>query len=109
MWYEKLTKSSKEETLIENLKTAKDGYSEAQCLFLSKISKSDPKLSLGIGNCKEKHSAICRVEPQKVNVLKETSNFPCLAEHRIQRQKRSTAEKNQQTGDKRKGKGLNVF
>ena len=109
MWYQNLATSPNEENLIENLKTANDGYSEEQCLFLSKISKLDQKLSLDVGNCKEKHSAICRVEPQNVNVLKETSNFPCLAEHGIKREKRSATDKTLHTGDKDKGSVLNVF
>ena len=106
MWHKKLRKLPRDQNQLENLKIVEDGYSDGECLFMSKTSKLDAKLSLNVGSCKEKHPTICRVEQQKINILAENSKFPCLVESRVGRRKRSTEDKNQQAGDGIKGKLL---
>ena len=109
MWYNKLSKLPKDQSLLENLETASDGFLDVECLLMSKISKLDPKLSIRIGNCKEKHSVICRAEIQKINSLKETSKFPCLATSDKGRAKRSPKEENHGKGENDTGKLFNIF
>ena len=109
MWYNKLGKLPKDESLLENLEAASDGFLDVECLLMSKISKLDPKLSIRIGNCKEKHSVICRAEIQKINSLKETSKFPCLETSSKGRAKRSPKEENHGKGENDTGKYFNIF
>ena len=109
MWYNKLSKLPKDESLLENLETASGGFSDEECLLMSKISKLDPKFSLRMGNCKEEHSVICRAEIQKINSLKETSKFPCLATSNKGRAKRSPKEDNHGKGENDTGELSNIF
>ena len=109
MWYNKLSKLPKDESLLENMKTASEGFSDEECLLMSKISKLDPKFSLRIGNCNEKHPVICRAEIQKINSLKESSKFPCLATSSKGRAKRSPKQENHGKGENDTGKFFNIF
>ena len=77
IWYEKLSKSSKDEILPENLKSVGNILSDEECLIMSKISKLDPMFSVGVGDCIMKRSVVCRVEPQKINPLTRPGKFPC--------------------------------
>ena len=103
MWFNKLGNASNDENRLENLKRVEAGYSDEECLFMSKISKAEPKYSLSVENCKKKHSAICRIDPQETNVLKEPSMFPCLAEKPGGRVKRSTTGERYQKEQDTKG------
>ena len=103
MWFNRLNNASNDENRLENLKRVEAGYSDKECLFMSKISKAEPKYSLSVGNCEEKHSAICRIDQQKTNVLKEPSMFPCLAEKPGGRVKRSTTGERYQKEQDTKG------
>ena len=73
------------------------------------LLKLDPKLSLRMGNCKKEHSVICRAEIQKINSLKETSKFPCLATSNKGRAKRSPKEDNHGKGENDTGELSNIF
>ena len=89
MWYDKLDKS---DNLLQNLNLAKDGLSDVSCLIMGKYSKSpDLKFSLAVDACSEKHSAVCKYNPQMTASLPEPPKFPCLTTNRKNRRKRSTS------------------
>ena len=92
MWYDKLSKFSKDEILPENLKLGENELSDSECLVLSKMSKLHPKLSVNVGDCNSKRSVVCRVEPQKINPLTRPEKFPCLQSSDFGRRKRSPNE-----------------
>ena len=101
MWYDKLNGPSNDEHLLENVK---DGITAAECLVMSKNSMLDPTFILSVGDCTKKHSAICRVAPQRINALTRPPKFPCMQSDRVRRRKRSLhKEKNQ---ERLKNKGL---
>ena len=87
MWYDKL---NKDDSLVQNLKQASEKVSNVQCLVMSKVSESEPKFSLKVQDCNEKHPVVCRVEPQKIADLTDTPKFPCLAQNQVNRRKRDT-------------------
>ena len=89
IWYHELSKSSKDEILPENLKSAENKLSDDECLIMSKISKLDQKISVGVEDCNRKHSVVCRVEPQKINPLTRPGKFPCQKPNYFGREKRS--------------------
>ena len=93
MWYNKLNRSSKEKNLIENLDIAAGGLSDSECLTMSKISKSDTKLSVNVADCNRKHSIVCRMEPPTINPLTRPGKFPCLPRNYFVRKRRSTDDK----------------
>ena len=103
MWYEKLSQSPKDENLLQNLNQASDEVSDVKCLTLNKVSKSDPKFSLRVLDCNEKHAAICRVKPQMINDLTKPPKFPCLALNQDGRRKRSTHNSSRQKRENDKG------
>ena len=92
MWYDRLSKLSKDEILPENLKLGENELSDSECLVLSKMSKLHPKLSVNVGDCNSKRSVVCRVEPQKINPLTRPEKFPCLQSSDFGRRKRSPNE-----------------
>ena len=104
MWYDKLSKSSGDGLLLENLSLAEDGLLKEDCLIMSKTSKSNSMFSLSAVKCNEKHSAICRFEPPMMDAKTKPSKFPCLRTNFGGREKRSLREK----GNLKKGsiKGL---
>ena len=98
MWYDRLSKLSKDEILPENLKLGENELSDSECLVLSKMSKLHPKLSVNVGDCNYKRSVVCRVDPQKINPLTMPEKFPCLQSSDFGRRKRSPHEhENQKT------------
>ena len=101
-WYDKIAEASKGEYLLKSLSLVKDGISDTECLVMSKNSLLDPKFSLSVGDCNKKHSAICRVAPQKINALTRPPKFPCMPD-RGRRRKRSLDEENNQKRPKIKG------
>ena len=86
MWYDKL---NKDDSLVQNLKQASEKVTDAQCLVMSKVSESEPKFSLKVQDCNEKHPVVCRVEPQQIADLTDTPKFPCLAPNQVNRRKRT--------------------
>ena len=92
MWYDALSKSSSNDTLLENLNVAKDGYSDAECLVMKKYSKLNPKFSLAVDVCNRKRTAICRVDPQMISSVTQTPKFPCLTKSSADRRKRNAAQ-----------------
>ena len=92
MWYDNLSKSSKDEILPKNLKLDENELADTECLVLSKVSKLDPKFSINVGDCINKRSVVCRVEPQKINPLTRPQKFPCLKPSDSGRRKRSANE-----------------
>ena len=103
MWYDKL---DQDENLLENFMHASEIITDAQCLVMDKVSKSDPKFSLKIDDCTKKHAVVCRVEPQRMIYLTETPKFPCLKPYQADRRKRSPQDEYQPEGEK--GRGLLV-
>ena len=103
MWYDALSKSSNNDTLLENLNLAKDGYSDLECLVMKKYSKLNPKFSLAVDVCNRKHKAICRVDPQMISSVTETPKFPCLTKNLADRRKRSINAAHGQEIEKDKG------
>ena len=101
MWYDKL---DRDENLLKNFKHASEMITDAQCLVMNKVSKSDPKFSLKIDDCTEKHPVVCRVEPQRIIDLTETPKFPCLKPYQANRRKRSPEDEYQH--EDQKGRGL---
>ena len=93
MWYEKLSQSSKDKNLVENMDIAAGGLSESNCLILSRISKLDTKLAVNVEECTKKHSVVCRMEPQMINPLTRPGRFPCLPPNHSVRTKRSIDDK----------------
>ena len=96
VWYKKLSQSSKDKNLIENMDIAAGGLSESNCLILSRFSKLDTKLAVNVEECTKKHSVVCRMEPQMINPLTRPGKFPCLPPNHSVRTKRSTDEKEHQ-------------
>ena len=92
MWYDALSKSSTNDTLLENLNLAQDGYSDMECLAMKKYSKSNPKFSLAVDVCNRKRTAICRVDPQMISSVTQTPKFPCLTKSSADRRKRNAAQ-----------------
>ena len=81
MWYNKLSKSKKDDNSLENLSMAADGKeidAVSKCLVMRKYSKLNPKFAFAAQSCGEKHSAICRLDPQMVSPVTEAPKFPCL-------------------------------
>ena len=103
MWYDKL---DRDENVLKNFKHASEMITDAQCLVMNKVSKSDPKFSLKIDDCTEKHAVVCRVEPKKIIDLTETPKFPCLKQYQANRSERSPQDEYQPEGEK--GRGLLV-
>ena len=101
-WYDKIAEASKSEYLLKSLSLVKDGISDTECLVMSKNSLLDPEFSLSVGDCNKKHSAICRVLPQKINALTRPAKFPCMRD-RGRRRKRSLDEESTQEIPKIKG------
>ena len=101
-WYDEIDEASKSEYLLKSLSLVKDGISDTECLVMSKNSLLDPKFSLSVGDCNKKHSAICRVAPQKINALTRPPKFPCMPD-RGRRRKRSLDEENNQKRPNIKG------
>ena len=93
MWYDKLGKSSEDNLLLENLNLAEDGLVNKDCLIMSKTSQSNSMFSLSAARCEERHSAICRFEPQMNNAKTKPPKFPCLRTRFGGRGKRSSDEK----------------
>ena len=102
IWYDKLSNSIMDESLIQNLNQAKDGISDDQCLVMTKVSSSDPKFSLGIQDCNVKQAAICRVKPQMMATPPKPPKFPCLNLNQVERRKRSSEDEKLQ----KKGKNI---
>ena len=92
MWYDKLRKSMKDESFLQNLNQAKDGISDDQCLVMNKMSSSDPMFSLGIQDCNMKQAAICRVKPPLIVTPPKPPKFPCLNLNQVARRKRSSED-----------------
>ena len=103
MWYDKLNGPSNYEYLLENVNQLKDGTSDTDCLVMSKNSMLDPELFLSIGDCTKKHSAICKVAPQRVNALTRPPKFPCMQSDHLRRRKRSLHEEKDQERPQNKG------
>ena len=103
MWYDELSQSSSNDSLLENLNLAKDGYSDLQCLVMKKYSKFNPKFSLAVDVCNRKHKAICRVDPQMISPVTETPKFPCLTKNSSDRRKRSSKNEDKQEIETNKG------
>ena len=104
MWYDKLGKSSEDGLLLKNLSLAEDGLLNEECLIMSKTSKSNSNFSLSAVKCNEKHSTICRFEPQMIIEKTKPPKFPCLRTNFANREKRSFDEKGNLK--KRSNKGL---
>ena len=90
MWYDKLSKSMKDESLLQNLNQAKDGISDDQCLVMNKVSSSDPMFSIGVQDCNVKQTAICRVKLPMIATPPKPPKFPCLKLNQGDRRKRSS-------------------
>lgn len=109
MWYNKLSKSQGDNDLLDNLDLDKDGKeleSGSKCLVMKKYSQLNPKMMLAVEACNEKHSVICRIDPQTANSVEEAPKFPCLTSNRSNRRKRaSRTENDSETGN---DKGLFV-
>ena len=103
MWYDKLGKSSEDGLLLKNLSLAEDGLLNEDCLIMSKASKSNSKFSLSNVKCNEKHSAICRFEPQMIDTKTKNPKFPCLRTNFGGREKRSLDEKGHLKKGRNKG------
>ena len=92
MWYNKLGKSPQDGNILENLNLARDGKeldSGSKCLVLRKYSKLHPKFFLALESCNEKHSAVCRIDPEMVNSLQDAPKFPCITSNQVNRKKRA--------------------
>ena len=92
IWYDKLSKSMMDKSLIQNLNQAKDGISDDQCLVMTKVSSSDPMFSLGVQDCNVKQAAICRVKPPMIATPPKPPKFPCLNLSQVARRKRSSED-----------------
>ena len=103
IWYDKLSKSMMDESLIQNLNQANDGISDDQCLVMTKVSSSDPKFSLGVQDCKLKQAAICRVKPPMMASPPKPPKFPCLKLNQVDRRKRSSEDEKLQMRGKNIG------
>ena len=103
MWYDKLSKSMKDEFLLQNLNQAKGGISDDQCLVMNKVSSSDPMFSLGVQDCNVKQAAICRVQPPMIATPPQPPKFPCLKLNQVDRKKRSLEEEKLQERGKNIG------
>ena len=93
MWYEQLGKSSEDGLLLDNMSLAEDGLLNEDCLIMSKKSKSNSMFALSVVKCNEKHSAICRFEPQMRDAKTKPPKFPCLRTSFGGREKRSLDKK----------------
>ena len=101
VWYDKLDKS---DNLLKNLNLATGVLSDVNCLIVGKywnIISSDAITSIRLADyslaadaCNEKHSAICKYDPQIIVSLPAPPKFPCLTKNRIERRKRSTSAEN---------------
>ena len=103
MWYTKLSKSQEDNDLLANLDLYTDGKeleSGSKCLVMKKYTQLNPKTLLAVEACNEKHSVICRIDPQTANSVEEAPKFPCLTSNRSNRRKRaSTTENDSETGN----------
>ena len=103
MWYDALSQSSSNDSRLENLNLAQDGYSDLECLVMKKYSKLNPKFSLAVDVCSRKHKTICRVDPQMISSITETPKFPCLTNNPVDRRKRSSNAADNQEIETNKG------
>ena len=97
MWYNKLSKSQRDNDLLDNLDLDTDGKglkSGSKCLVMKKYTQLNPKILLAVEACNEKHSAICRTDPRTANSVEEAPKFPCLTSNRANRRKRASPTQN---------------
>ena len=112
MWYDMLSTSIEEENPLQNLNQARNLMSATRCLVMNKVSKSNPKYSLRIGDCNGKNVAVCRAKPQMINDHPKPPKFPCLTLNHADRRKRSPGYKNFQEPEKYNGvlvKGIKYY
>ena len=103
MWYDKLSTSSDNDSLFENLNLATDGYSDVECLVLRKRTNPSTKLSLAVERCDRNHTAICRLDLEEIHPLADVPKFPCLTPKPTNRRKRSHADEDHLKRDNKKG------
>ena len=106
MWYNKLSGSQGDNILLANLDLdmdVKELESGSKCLVMKKYSQLNPKLLLAVTDCNEKHSAICRIDPQTANSVEDAPKFPCLASNRANRRKRASMTENESETESDKG------
>ena len=110
MWYNKLSKSPQDGNILENLNLAIDGKeleSGSKCLVLRKYSKLDAKFFLALESCNEKHSAVCKIDPEMVNSLQDAPKFPCITPNQVKRKKRASGSESDTEMAEEKGLFLN--
>ena len=110
MWYNKLGKSPQDGNILENLSLAKDGtelHTGSKCLVLRKYSTLHPKFFLALESCNEKHSAVCRIDPEMVNSLQDAPKFPCITSNQVKRRKRASGSESDTGIADEKGLSLN--
>ena len=102
MWYDKLSTSSDNDSLFENLNLATDGYSDVECLVRKeKVRKSTQ--ALAVEACDRNHTAICRLDLEQIHPLADIPKFPCLTPKPTNRRKRSHADEDHLKRDNKKG------
>ena len=93
LWYDKISKSPDDKYFIENMNLATDGIQfGSDCLILRKYSELNPKFLLAVEACNQKHSVICRLDPEKISFVTEAPKFPCLKPKDAGRRKRDTGD-----------------
>ena len=110
MWYNKLGKSPQDGNILENLNLARDGKeleSGSKCLVLRKYSKLHPKFFLALESCDEKHSLVCRIDPDMVNSVEDAPKFPCITSNQVNRKKRASGSESDTGRADEKGLLLN--
>ena len=93
MWYNRLSKFTKDNSVLGNLNLATDGIElGSECLLLKKYSELNPKLLLAVESCNDKYSVTCRLEPEKANSIREAPKLPCLKPIGVGRRKRDSGD-----------------